>query len=181
MKGDVSVGDVMTREFVGVSESDSVAGVADLMVEGGVDGAVVLRGSTPVGMVDARDVVELVAAGGDAGSVTARAAMADSVETIEPDASLREARSALASSDARRLVVVSGEEVLGTLSDHDLVAAEASFSEAATTRTPVAAAMAEGAGDDRFSTQSVCEACGTLAGTLANVNGQLLCADCREM
>lgn len=181
MNGDVSVRDVMTREFVGVNEADTVSGVADLMVEGGVDGAIVLRGTSPVGIVDASDVVELVAEGGDVESVPAETTMSNSVPTIDPDASLREARSALATSDARRLVVLEGEEVVGTVSEHDLLAAEASFSEVAPTPSPASAPGSGADVDDRFSTQSVCEACGSLAESLASVNGQLLCADCREM
>ena len=182
MNGEVTVRDVMTREFVGVSEGDTVAGVADLMVGAGVDGAVVLRGSSPVGMVDASDVVELVAAGSDAGVVDAEQAMSNSVATIQQDASLREARSALATSDARRLVVLSGDEVVGTLSEHDLLAAEASYADSTPAEAPIAATAGENSDvDDRYSTQSVCEACGSLAENLANVNGQLLCADCREI
>jgi formylmethanofuran dehydrogenase subunit E len=35
--------------------------------------------------------------------------------------------------------------------------------------------------DPEYSDQSICEVCGTLARELANVNGQLVCQDCREM
>jgi len=181
MNGDVTVRDVMTREFVGVSEGDAIVGVADLMVEAGVEGAVVLRGAEPVGMVDARAVVEVVAAGGDPESVTARAAMAEPVASIDVDSPLREAVSTFVARDVRRMVVVDGEEVVGTLSEHDVIAAQAALPDDGSPDVPLAVATGETVGDDRYSTQSVCEACGSLAGSLASVNGQLLCADCREM
>lgn len=180
MNDDVTVRDVMTREYVGVNEGDAIAGVADLMVEAGVGGAVVLRGAAPVGMVDARDVVAVVAAGGDPTSVTARAAMSDGATAIDADSALSEAVSTLVGLDARRLVVVDGGEAVGTLSEHDVITARSTFPESER-REPVLAVGDEGPTDDRFSTQSVCEACGSLAGSLASVNGQLLCADCREM
>ena len=181
MNGGVTVRDAMTREFVGVSEGDSVVGVADLMIEGGVDGAVVLRGTEPVGILDARSIVALVAGGGDVETATAGDAMAETVPTIDPDSTLREAVSTLAAPDRRRLVVVDGDEVVGTISEHDVITAQATFPESETEEAQVAVAATESAGDDRYSTQSVCEACGALAGSLASVNGQLLCADCREM
>ena len=181
MNGGVTVRDAMTREFVGVSEGDSVAGVADLMIDAGVEGAVVLRGTEPVGMLDSRSVVALVADGRDVDAVTAGDAMAEPATTIDPDSPLREAVSTLAAGDRRRLVVTDGDEVVGTLSEHDVITAQATLPEAEAEEAPVAVAGGESPADDRFSTQSVCEACGALAGNLASVNGQLLCADCREM
>lgn len=180
MNGDVTVRDVMTREYVGVSEGDAIAGVADLMVEAGVEGAVVLRGSEPVGMVDAGNVVEVVAAGGNPESVTAGAAMADGATVIDADSPLSEAVSTLVGRDERRLVVVEGGEAVGTLSEHDVITAQSTFPETESRERPIAV-TGEAPADDRYSTQSVCEACGSLASNLASVNGQLLCADCREM
>ena len=181
MNGGVTVRDAMTREFVGVNEGDSVVGVADLMIEAGVEGAVVLRGTEPVGMLDASDVVSLVADAGDPATVTAGELMDEGPGRIDPDSSLREAVSTLAARDHRRLVVTEGGEVLGTLSEHDVITAQATFPQSEAEAAPLAVATTESADDDRFSTQSVCEACGALAGNLASVNGQLLCADCREM
>ena len=178
MNGDLTVGDVMTREFVGVSEGDAIDGVADLMVEAGVEGAVVLRGSEPAGMLDARDVLALVAAGSDPGEVTAGVAMSE-VVTVPPDAAVREAVSRFSAADVRRLAVVEDGRVAGTVSEHDVLTARWARPEVAT-EPPIAAGEAA-APDDRYSTQSVCEACGSLAETLSAVNGQLLCADCRDI
>lgn len=181
MNGGVTVRDAMTREFVGVSEGDSVAGVADLLIDAGVDGAVVLRGSEPVGTLDSRDVLALVAEGRDATAVTAGDVMDDTASTIDPESPLREAVSTFAAMDLRQVVVSDGADVVGTLSEHDVIAAQAAFPDSDAEEAPMAVAATESGGDDRFSTQSVCEACGALAGNLSSVNGQLLCADCREM
>lgn len=181
MRDDLTVRDAMTREFVGVSEGDAVSGVAALMVDAGVDGAVVLRGAAPVGVIDARDVVGLVASGEDPDAVTAESLAADGAPTVGPEGPLEEAVSLLTGHDVRRLVVTDADEVLGTLSEHDVIVALSTFPEAEARDTPLAVAGTEPTGDEPFSTQSVCEACGALAGNLANVNGQLLCADCREL
>ncbi|MFC7195331.1 CBS domain-containing protein [Halosimplex aquaticum] len=58
MERDVSVQEVMDREFVGVSESDGLRETAELMLAEEADSAVVLHGSEPVGVVTERDALE---------------------------------------------------------------------------------------------------------------------------
>ena len=53
MNENVTVREVMEREFVGVSESDGVLETSELLLREGSDLAVVLRGSEPVGVVTA--------------------------------------------------------------------------------------------------------------------------------
>lgn len=181
MRPDLTVRDAMTREFLGVSEGDAVSGVASLMLDASVGGAVVLRGAEPVGLIDARDVVRLVAFGQDPDAVSAGDVIDEAPPTVGPDGPLDEAASLLAGNGVRRLVVIdTDDEVVGTLSEHDVLVALWTFPEAESRGSPVAVAGTESAGEEPFSTQSVCEACGALAGNLSNVNGQLLCADCRE-
>lgn len=181
MNGDVTVRDVMTRDYVGVNEGDTVSGVAELLAEAPADGAVVLRGTEPVGLLDSRAIVAIVAAGSDPEEITVGSAMGDPPATVEAGAPLSGAISTLIGIDARHLLVVDGAEIVGLLSVDDVVAAQSTFPEEIEREAPVAAGVDEGPVDDRYSTQSVCEACGSLAGSLANVNGQLLCADCREL
>lgn len=181
MNGDLTVRDVMTREYVGVSEGDSLAGVADLMLEAGVTGAVVLRGSRPVGSIDARHAIRSIAEGADPESVTIGSIMDEPAATVAADRPLSEVTTTLATGESTHMAVVEGEAVIGSLSHRDALAAQATFPAAESPSEPQSAAAADGAGDDRYSTQSVCEGCGTLAESLASVNGQLLCADCREL
>lgn len=184
MNDDVTLRDVMAREFVGVSESDPVAGAAELLSAEGADAAVVLRGSEPVGVFAARDVIEVVAAGDDPGETPVSTAMSPPV-ALPAGASLADAIEAMADRDVTHVVVTDAEDVAGTVEARDVVAAAAALRGE---REPVASPTA-GGGDDRvdaadatdgFATQSICEVCGSLAHDLTNVNGQLVCSDCRE-
>lgn len=190
----------MTREFVGVSESDTVVGAAELMRDEGVECAVVLRGNYPVGMLSARDVVAMVADRRDPESSTIDDVMSQPVVSIEADRSLTEAIDAISTNDARRMVVMEGDDAVGMLSEHDIVTAASAFpgvgidvdledagvngdlefaeSNPDSDLDPDLAATPE---DESFATQSVCEACGSLARDLVNVNGQLICTDCRDV
>ena len=189
----MTVREILTREYVGVSESDRVADAVDLMLEEGAASVVVLRGSEPVGTLTATDALELVSAGSDPGDGTVGEVMSGTLPSVPPDATVAEAAGAMADTGVGSLLVRDGEEVLGVVAQRDVVRATATLAEPAAVgepsapagSEPVAAAVEggdadpEGAGE--YSTQSVCEVCGSLTADLRNFNGQLICADCRDI
>lgn len=199
MEGEVTVRDVMTRDFVGVSESDSVLGAVQLMDEEGVGCVVVLRGSEPVGIMTESDVIGLVAAGDDPAETEVSALMSNPVKSVDADRALSDATGTMSREDIRRLVVTNGEDLVGVLSERDVISASASLSSVPTfpdesprevgdrVRSETLASEAVGAtagGEEarhEYSDRSICEVCGTLSRELANVNGQLICVDCREV
>lgn len=187
MDESVTVRDVMNRSYVGVSESDPVSGAAELMRREGVNGAVVLRGQEPVGVLNAGDFVFLVAADVDSTDVAVGDVMSASVLTIDADARLPEAIELLANAGARRAVVEEAGVVVGTLSDHDVVTAHASLPGDGADEPGLVAEPAEVEEDpgealesEEFATQGVCEICGAFARPLETHNGQLVCTDCIE-
>ncbi len=197
MNGTVSIRDVMAREYVGVSESDSVAGAARLMRDEGVESAVVLRGSEPVGVLGAREVMVLVADGRDPMDTAVEAVMTAPPIVLAAAADITDAIAELSRRDVRRIVVTENGEVVGVVTEHDIITATSAMPEievgpgsASGAQTlgetepgpeGTAVAGAEANEADQFSTQSVCEVCGALSANLSEVNGQLVCADCREV
>lgn len=195
MNAEVSVREVMDREYVGVSESDELVDTAELLLREDTDTAVVLRGSEPVGVLTCRDVLSLVVEGPDPREATVEDAMTASVPTVSPDLGVSEAADKMSAQDARRLVVTqgSGAEPIGILTEHDVLAtrpfgrsrendpmAESAEPVEAEMRSTVEAGATTGGTED-FEDQSICEGCGTLTGDLSSFNGQLLCADCRDI
>lgn len=192
MKRDVSVQEVMDREYVGVSESDNLRDTAELMLTEGVDSAVVLRGSEPVGVVTERDALEtFVMHSGESADVAE--AMTEAVPTVTPEVTIAEAADQMSAMDTQRVIVSGGDEPRGVLSEHDLMTASpfartADGPELDTNQQSVAGVSAGRAGADdeagaegRFADQSLCEACGSLSRDLSPFNGQLLCPDCRDI
>ena len=199
MDGDVPVREVMDGEYVGVSESDTVRETAELLLSEGVESVVVLRGTEPVGLVTRGDALAaFVSREGDA---RVSEAMRPTVPTVSPNATLGEAADELAALDTGHLVVTDGDEPVGVLTEHDLVAASP-FAPGHNPTTPQTATVGrsddpdveygeevddfveefEGATTERpFEDQSICEGCGSLARDLSTFNGQLLCADCRDI
>lgn len=203
MESEVTVRDVMTREYVGVSESDTVLGAVKLMRREGTGSVVVLRGSDPVGIMTESDVLDLVAAEGSPSETTVDEIMSNSVISMEGDRGLSDAAGTMSRNDIRRIPVTDEGELVGVLTERDVISASASLSgppsprgESAenvervgvgttdvgasdVTEEPVGNGEISNEGRTGYSDRSICETCGTLSHELTNVNGQLICADCR--
>jgi CBS domain-containing protein len=128
MQDGVTVRDVMSREFVGVSESDDVASVLDVMVNESISSIVVLRGTTPIGVVQDLDVLELVARRDRIDDVNVAEVMRTPPEPIGPDADVETALDRLSSGWDRQLPVTDpDEQLVGVVSESDVLAAAAAL------------------------------------------------------
>ena len=116
------VGDIMRGDVKTADAGDTFADVAKLMRANGISSIVVLgKGGTRTGIVTERDIVNLVAAGGDPQSVQVAHGMTRRhLETIDPKADIAEAADQMVSLNIRHLPVVSKGKVVGIISIRDL-------------------------------------------------------------
>ena len=115
--GDIMRGDVKTAEA-----QDTFADVAKVMRTNGISSVVVLdtKGAL-AGIVTERDIVNLVAAGGDPHSVQVAHGMTRRhLETIGPKADIAEAADQMVSLNIRHLPVLDKDKVVGIVSIRDL-------------------------------------------------------------
>lgn len=187
------VREVMTRDYLGVNEGDSLLEVARLLRDQQASSALVERGEEPVGIVTEWDVLAAVADRRDPEETTVGTVMSSPLVSVAPEMRLSEAASTMASERIRNLVVRETGEPEGVLTQRDVLAAVGSIPVAANGsggRGPgegaaeaSADATAERSIDDRsgFSRQGICETCGRLAQQLREQNGQLVCTDCRSV
>lgn len=189
MNDPVSVREVVNREYVGASASDSLVETAELLVREGEPAALVLEGNDPIAVVTRADILGYLASEGAPESATVRDVMTESYPSIAPDARLPEARDRMATHSTQWVVVLEDGEPLGTLTGQDILSSVRLASEVTEQRAEAAQvvtpeqATADGttATEDSFEEQGICSACGTLTRSLASLNGQLLCADCRDV
>lgn len=208
MESDVTVREVITREYVGVSESDTVRATVELMRSEQASSVIVLRGNDPVGILTEYDVLEVVAEGADPAETPVSAVMSSPVDSVSADTPLTDAAGTMSGESIRNLLVEEPDtgEILGVLTDRDIIAAVASLQRTTRRGTdagpPSESARSAAGGTERTSgvdttgstvtneavandatyvTQGVCEECGTLSETLYDTNGQLVCPDCREV
>lgn len=205
MESELSVRDVLTTEYVGVSESDTVRGAVELMRKERASCVLVVRGTEPVGIMTEWDVLGVVADDRDTDETTVGDVMSSPVITFGPTRSLTDAANVMARENIRNVVVEDEDGVIGLVTQRDVIAAAGSFQATMTPtrsgnatlegnppaddRAPQSAtAVADDAGspvpangNDEYTTQGVCEACGSLADELWDANGQLVCSDCRTV
>jgi CBS domain-containing protein len=185
MKG-LALRDVMSREFVGVSESDALLDAVELMRTENTGSAVVLRGNTPVGVVTSEAVLDLLVSDGDPASASVETAMESTPPALSPAASVSEAAELMGRTGDARVLVADDDGIHGVVEARDLTTAVNERSDQTAESVPAGPDAPRGdataaAASDEYSVQSICEACGSLARELANVNGQLLCSDCRSV
>ncbi|QLK25339.1 CBS domain-containing protein [Natrinema zhouii] len=202
MESELSVRDVLTTDYVGVSESDAVLDVVSLMRDERTSCALVVRGAEPVGIVTEWDVLGLVDDERDPAETTVGDAMTTPVITVGPERSLTDVATTMARQNIRNVIVEDDDGIVGLVTQRDVIAAASSFQATMTpsrsSEPPVdrdrgiadpmtAHTTVEGDarvlpnGGDEYTTQGVCEACGSLADALWDANGQLVCADCRTV
>jgi CBS domain-containing protein len=116
------VGDIMHTDVKTAEAEDTFADVAKVMRSNGISSVVVLdKGKKLTGIVTERDIVNLVAAGGDPHSVKVVLGMTRRhLETIGPKADIAEAADRMVTLNIRHLPIVDRGKVVGIVSIRDL-------------------------------------------------------------
>jgi CBS domain-containing protein len=115
------VGEIMHSDVKTASTSDSFADVAKTMRTHGISSVVVLDGQKLQGIVTERDIVTLVAEGGDPNTTTVEGGMTRlDLITVEPKTELSQAAELMVSNNIRHLPIVDGGNVVGIVSIRDM-------------------------------------------------------------
>lgn len=183
MVEDLTVRDAMTTAYVGVSESDTIRDVIELMIEDGVSGVVVVRGAEAVGTVTEHDLLRAATAESIPTETGVASVMSGPGPSVSPDISLSEAASTLSVEDRRQLLVRNGDGLVGVITPQDVITAAASQRPSPEREFDEMARLdaEETTENTEYSTQSVCEVCGSLMPGLESVNGRAVCVDCRNV
>ena len=117
----MQVGEIMHTEVKTANADDTFADVAKVMRLHGISSVVVLDGKKLTGIVTERDIVNLVAAGGDPHNVTVALGMTRrDLETVSPKTDIAEAAEHMADRNIRHLPVLDKGKVVGIISIRDL-------------------------------------------------------------
>ena len=116
------VGDIMHTNVKTADAEETFADVAKVMRTNGISSVVVLgEGGELAGIVTERDIVNLVAAGGDPHAVNVVHGMTRrNLETVPPKTDIAEAADKMVSLNIRHLPVVDSGKVVGIISIRDL-------------------------------------------------------------
>lgn len=115
------VGEIMHSDVKTASASDSFADVAKMMRANGISSVVVLDGKKLQGIVTERDIVNLVAEGGDPSTTTVEGRMTRlDLITVDPKTELSQAAELMVSNNIRHLPIVAEGNVVGIVSIRDM-------------------------------------------------------------
>jgi CBS domain-containing protein len=117
----MQVGDMMQTQVKTADAEATFADVAKIMRTHGISSVVVLQGKKLAGILTERDIVNLVAAGGDPQTVTVAKGMTRrDIETVSPKTDIAEAAEQMVARNIRHLPVTDGDHVVGIVSIRDL-------------------------------------------------------------
>lgn len=181
MHTDSTARDVMRHEFVGVSESDTLADAASLAVEETANCIVVMRGHEPIGQVSIHELLDATLESGSADRPV-NEIMDATVPTVPDDAGLSAVRKQLVTDDVASVLVVNGEGPIGVVTERDLLLAvgdpDTAVSDDRVDRMSDPSYETEG---DTEPQHSICELCGSLSAELTQINGQMRCPNCADV
>lgn len=117
----MKVGDMMHTDVKTADAEATFADVAKIMRTHGISSVVVLQGKKLAGILTERDIVNLVAAGGDPHTVTVAQGMTSrDIETVSPKTDIAEAAEQMVARNIRHLPVTERGNVVGIVSIRDL-------------------------------------------------------------
>ena len=115
---------IMTKPVITTKTDSSVHEAAELMNRKKVGSIVVARGKKPVGIVTERDIVgRVVAKGFDASKVLMKEIMSKPLITVRSGMSLIDAIRVMQKKKIRRLLVTENNELIGIVTQRDLLRA----------------------------------------------------------
>lgn len=115
------VADVMTEASISESPADTLRAAAALMWREQTGSVVVVDGEALVGIITERDILRATAQSVDVDALTVGEAMSGDVVTTTADVSLHDAARVMAQHWIRHLPVVDGDQVVGMLSQRDIM------------------------------------------------------------
>jgi CBS domain-containing protein len=117
----VTLKEIMTSDVFSTTPSTSVADVAASMLKGRFGSAVVMEGSTLMGICTERDVLRAAAARADLTSSRVADWMTGDPVTASPDMETGEATELMMSQGFRHLPVLDGNTITGIVSLRDIL------------------------------------------------------------
>jgi CBS domain-containing protein len=122
---DITVGDAMTKGVICVDVDDSVKLAAEVMKKNDISGILVTKKGEGIGVITESDIIKKIVAQGKAPESTAVAdVMSSPPITISPKALIDDAARLMRDKDIRRLIVKENEQIVGILSEFDIVKIE---------------------------------------------------------
>ena len=177
---DLHIRDLMTKNVVWLPMEKSVVDAAIEMTKREISSMLIKSGDEFVGIVTDRDIIsKVVAQDLNPKQVRLAEVMKSPVISISDDASVQEAAEMMRDNKIRRLVVKNKEQVVGIISESDIIRVEPELHFLIRERSRLGLGRAAPLEPSRPLISGICEDCENYSENLRNVNGKWLCEECR--
>jgi CBS domain-containing protein len=175
-KMELKVGDAMTKGVIYVKPNDNVQRVAEIMRKNDIDSVIVIDKGIGVGIVTDTDIIAKVVADGiNPRTTVVSDIMTSPLITVKPEADIDDAAREMRDKDIRRLVVAQDGNIIGMLSEFDIVRVEPALHLLIREHSQWDIAdMASPAS----TISGICEVCSNYSEDLRPFNGRLMCEEC---
>lgn len=178
----ISVGDVMTHNFIAVDPQTNLLRCAKDMVRNNINNLMIIERRVLKGIITSKDIMWAITKkpGLDLRKVSAMDVATKKVAVIKPGADIGQAFEKMRKLGFRRLPVLSRGEVIGVITFHDILRIDPSLykdiGELVNIREEERKVRDTASS---WPTEGTCENCGEFK-ELLKIYDQLLCADCRD-
>ncbi|MDY6770316.1 MAG: CBS domain-containing protein [Candidatus Nanohaloarchaea archaeon] len=184
MPAEPTAGDVMTDGVIAIEKDASVQEAARKMRDEDIRSLVVLEDDEAVGIVVGRDVLyEVAAEGRDPADVTVADVMTSNLITASETDNIEDIARAMIQNDISRVPVLRGENLVGMVTQSNLVRTWPSYVELVQEESQVfggEAGQAQPPVEEARSTDGICDSCENYSEELKMVDGEMLCPECQE-
>ena len=174
------VKDIMSSPVVTVDETETTNNIAVKMSEENL-GAVIITNKEKkhIGIITERDlVVRVIAKNNKPDQVKAKEIMTTPLITIEPETAINDAARKMSRLNIRRLGVVYKDNMVGIVSDKDLLGVMPELIEIIQERTRIEDSSITGELEKTLQS-GYCDQCEAYSENLKECNGQNICDECR--
>jgi CBS domain-containing protein len=183
---DIPVSEVMSFPVITATKDMTVYEIANIMTENNIGAVVIVEGNEPIGIVTERDIVKRVVSKNlKPKDVLAEEVMSKKIITIPQNASITEAAKIMATHGVKRLPVVKDGELVGIVTQSDIVRVSPELLEIVieyASITPAEEKEVISLDTDEFREEyinGICENCG-YQGRVRLYQGRYLCDECIE-
>ncbi|MBN1682774.1 CBS domain-containing protein [Candidatus Bathyarchaeota archaeon] len=171
------VREAMSSPVVTTHENSEISQVAKIMRDQKI-GAVVINNNEghPVGIVTERDIVIRVVALNKPDNITVKEVMSSPLRVVKADTTIIDAMKLMDQMNIRRLGVTYKNNLVGIISDKDLIRVMPTIVEIIREITKINSGVNNITGP---STIGYCEHCEAYSNNLRMVDGEFLCEECR--
>jgi len=176
------VKDIMSSPVITIDENESAGKAARLMDKHNV-GCIVVTGKEgkPLGVITERDlVIRVLARNNQPSKLAVKEVMTSPLITVDPDEPLSEAARRMSRLNIRRLGVMYKGNLVGLISSKDILAITPELLEIIQEKARIEGGKATEALSEASPLAGYCDQCGGWSDNLEEVEGNLLCEDCKE-